>query len=337
MGIIVAFDGDWLKLMNNNHLAVFSVAVIVYNTKFDSKFVKNTIKIIKITVIVAAVVSIVQVFDSSFMNPILYKRPERAFLMDDIYRFRRTSIFGFIEINAVGLAFLPLLSVLIGYMLQKKERGYLLYLLLGAVVALLSNSRYIMAGIIIISFQILVFNKAQLRGLVVYTMVGVIAYFVLTKVLLLLGYDFQEWYDTRLLAEGALTETTRFKAIGTFIKFFPQKPLFGTGIMTKEIVDESHEVGSSHIHVGYLSHLVMYGIVGCFFLFGFWLLLLKRLYKTAKYTQYWGSFFAYLVFFFAFATMSQPSTFYYGLIFALVFDKYFFDRLKTKYLEEHGG
>ena len=144
-----------------------------------------------------------------------------------------------------------------------------------------------------------------------------------------LGYDFLDWYNTRLLAEGSIKETTRFKAIENFIVFFPREPIFGTGVhLTDEILSASKSVGSSQIHVGYLSHLVSYGLVGSFFLFGFWYLIAKKLLITAKQTNYWGSFFAFLTFLWAQATLVHFSIFYYGLIFALVFDKYIQDRHK---------
>ena len=130
--------------------------------------------------------------------------------------------------------------------------------------------------------------------------------------------------------EGEIEETTRYKAFGTFIEFFPGAPIFGTGQLTEDIAEASHEVGSSHIHVGYLSHLVYYGIIDCFFLFGSWYLLLKRLYTTAKYSCFRGSLFAFISFLWSFATMSQSSLFYSGLIYVMVFDKYFHDNGKCK-------
>ncbi len=328
MGMFVSFDVDWLRLLNNNHLATFFLLLMIYNVTFSQKLVKKIVVIIKVTIIAAAVVSIVQVFNSSFMNSYEFLNKTSYIPLDDIYLFRRLSIFGFLDESALGLAFVPLMSVLIGYMLKEKEKGYPLYLISGGIVALLSNTRYIMAGFIIILIQILVYNKVKLVGFIRYIFMTVVAIFILLKILSYLGYNFQEWYDSRLMAEGSLTESTRFKAFGTFVEFFPHKPLLGTGIMTEEIIKASMAVGSSHIHVGYLSHLVMYGIVGCFFLYGFWFLLMRRFYRSAKYTGYWGSFFAFLVFLFAFATMSQSSVFYYGLIFAYVFDKYYMDMRK---------
>ena len=52
--------------------------------------------------------------------------------------------------------------------------------------------------------------------------------------------------------------------------------------------------------------------------------------KTAKKTNYWGSFFAFLTYFWAQATLVNYSIFFYGLMFALVFDKYFQDKYKTE-------
>jgi len=141
------------------------------------------------------------------------------------------------------------------------------------------------------------------------------------------GYDFEDWYQERLLAEGSLYETTRYKAIGTFKNFFPEHWFLGGGLsISGEVTKASHAIGSSQIHVGYLSHLVSYGIVGSFLLFGFWLSLARHLYRNAKATSYWGSFFAFAMYFWAQAALVMYSIFYYGLIFALIFDKYYQDK-----------
>lgn len=310
--------------------------IVIYNTTFPDIFIKNCIFIIKITVILTCAVSIIQVFFINFLNPLIYISEDfgSAIPNSSLYNLRRGSIFGLIEANALGLAFIPLLSILIGYMLIKREKLYYLFIILGGIVAFLSNTRYIMIGFLLITFQALVFNKITLKGIAKFVSLIVPAFFFFYLILQKLGYNFQDWYSTRLMAEGSLTETTRYKAIDVFLKYFPQKPLLGFGSMTKDILEASNAIGSSHIHVGYLSHLVAFGLVGCFFLFSFWYLLVKRLYQTAKRTNYWGSFFAFLMFLWAFVTMSQSSIFYYGLLFAFVFDKYYYDKYKEQYIGE---
>ncbi|MEN8907988.1 MAG: O-antigen ligase family protein [Clostridiales bacterium] len=324
-GIFIAFDGDYLKLLNNKHLSIFFILLIIYNSRFNDRFINRSITIFKITIIVSAIVSILQVYNKSFLVPQESNEFFSSKILENIYLFRRPSIFGFIDSNALGLAFMPLVALLIAYMLKNKKKGYLLYLILAGLVALLSNSRYVIIGFIIITFQIFIYQKVNIKGLLKYLAITIIIAILGFRILKTLGYDLNDWFSARLFAEGAVTETTRYKALATFLEFFPNNYLLGTGVMTKEVIKASNAIGSSHIHVGYLSHLVMYGVVGCVFLYGFWSLLLKRFYRTAKKTNYWGAFFAFLIFLFSFATMSQPSIFFYGLIFALVFDKYYSD------------
>lgn len=308
------------------HFSIFFVILIIYNTDFSDKFKRSSIQIMKITVVITALVSVIQVFNESFFNPWRYwgKDPEFS-----LYAIRRVSIFGFIEPNSFGLSYIPLLSILVGYSIYKKNKNYYIFLLLGGISSFLSNNRYVMIGFIIVTLIVLIGQKVNLIGFLKYALIIAILGFFLTQALLFFGYDFNQWYKTRLFHEGSIYETTRYKAIGNFLVFFPEKPIFGTGVhLTEEIREASREIGSSQIHIGYLSHLISYGIVGSFFLFGFWFILIKKLYKNAKKTNYWGSFFAFIVFFFAQVTLVKYSIFYTGLIFAFVFDKYFQDKYR---------
>ncbi len=326
--IILGLDKHILTVIYDSILffSVFFILFIVYNTHFTHSFIEKTIRIFKITIIIASIATLIQVFDQDFLNVKNYEEvPEKnEYPEDSIYLFRRFSIFGFVGTNAIGLAFLPMLSVVIGYMLKEKQKGFLLYLFLGAIVAFLSNSRYIMLGYILITIQLFVTGRFRLKNYLKYFLYVPVIAFILIFSLKEVGYNLQDWATQRLFHEGSIENTTRFGAITTFSVFFPQHPIFGTGYQTEEIREYSlKNYSSSHIHVGYLSHLVDYGIFGCFFLYGFWFLLLLQLLKTAKKTNYWGSFFGFLTFLLAFATMSQSSMLYYGLIFAFIFDKYY--------------
>jgi len=244
-----------------------------------------------------------------------------------LYQDRRTSIFGFVDLNELGLSFLPLLSILIGYKIKYRIRNYSMYLLLGGLISILSNNRYVMFGFIILSVQVLLARKVRLTSLINYVLVSSILFLIIFQVLKIFDYDLQQWFENRLFVEGSITETTRFKAIMNFLYFFPKYMIWGTGVhLTEEIRTASEAIGSSQIHVGYLSHLVSYGLVGSALLFGFWFLLLKDLYKSAKTSNYWGSYYAFLVYFWAQLTLVNYSIFFSGLIFALIFSQYF----KTK-------
>ena len=310
------------------YYANFFIILIVYNTRFDDKFIEKSISLIKITVICALIGSIAQVFDPSFLEADLsFGESREAYdASGSIYTYRRSSIFGYIFPLSTGLSFLPLVSVLTGFMLLKKDKNYIFYLLASGLVALLSNTRFVMICFVVLTFQILVFNKHILRGSLKYFFLAVLGIFLLSNMLQYLGYDFRVWKEERLFVEGEIKSTTRVQAINTFKRFFPKRPIFGSGTLTPKMIEASHRIGSSQIHVGYLQMLVLYGVVGCFFLFGFWYLLLRKLYKTAKLTNYWGSFFAFLVFLVAFSTHTHPSIFFYGLIFSFIFDKYYMDK-----------
>lgn len=310
-------------LAYTDHFAIFSIFIIIYNTHFSEKFIKNTIFIFKVTVILSLIASVIQVFNVSFLSP-----PRRSAMYElSIYEFRRPSIFAFCDDNEIGLSFLPLLAVLTGLLLYKQQKNYIPFLIMGMIVAFLTNGRYIMIGFIILTFQIFVANKTKFSAALKFSLLVFVLFFTLYQTLIFFGYDLQDWYDSRLFAEGSISESTRYKAFANFAIFFPRTPVFGTGVyLTDEIRQASNAIGSSTIHVGYLSHLVSYGIVGSFFLFGFWFFLAKKLYKTAKLTNYWGSFFAFLIYLWAQATFPEYSIFFYGLLFALVLDKYYQDK-----------
>lgn len=324
--LIIGSDKHFLTVLfyQIRDFAVFFIMIIVYSTSFSDKFINRSITIMKLIVILAALVSVLQIFNIEFLNPRVYA--EDSGIDGNMYTFRRVSIFGFVHPGSLGLAFIPLLSVLVGYLLYTNDKHYILYLFLGIIVAFLSNTRFIIIGSIIVTLQIVAYNKSRIRGYIRYFIIfGILMFFALTA-LDYLGYDFKEWFKQRLMVEGSIQGTTRYKAISNFLRFFPQKPIFGTGTMTEEIREASRAVGSSQIHVGYLAMLVYYGLVGCFFLFGSWFLLFKRLYKTAQKTNYWGSFFGFLTFLWSFATMNLAFLLFSGIIFTMVFDKYFIDK-----------
>lgn len=299
--------------------SIFFIIVIIQNTKFDNRFIATSFIIIKFTLIIAAIVSIFQVFNP-FLLEFVYEESELEWISQ--YQVRRMSIFGYEPLN-LGLSFIPLLSAFVGLYYYQNKRLSLVFLILGGITAILSNTRFIIIAYLIICFQFVLINRNKIISIISYIFAFVILIILLYKGLEYIGYNIPEWYKERLFPEGSIEETTRYKAIDTFKEFFPKKWAFGTGVhLTEEIKKASDDISSSQIHVGYLSHLVSYGVFGSFLLFSFWFLLAKKLYKTAKYTNYWGSFFAFLTYFWAQATLVHYSIFFYGLIFALILDKY---------------
>jgi len=317
-------------ILYNKHFHVFFAIVLINNIKFSDNFFRIVIPIIKITVILAALVSILQLINSNILDASsLWYKDEKdvvSLLNGDLYRDRRSSIFGYIDMNELGLSYIPLLSVLIGFLLFYRKRSYVPYLILGGITSILSNTRYVMIGYILITLQIFLYQRIRLIGLFKFLFTTIVLFVVFYQVLTYLGYNINSWFEYRIFVEGSIKDTSRYRAIENFVLFFPKYFVLGSGGMTDAIRSASASVGSSQIHVGYLAGLVYYGIIGSFFLFGFWFLLARKLYKTARLTNYWGSFFAFLVFLWANATLVYFHIFFYGIIFALVFDKYYADK-----------
>ena len=304
------------------------LAVIIYNTEIKKKFIKYSVAIIKIVIVLSMIASIIQVFNLLFYNATLYFDQEIESYMlgsDVLYTMRRKSLFGFIDPNAIGLAFLPLLAICLSHMNLQKDKLWFFILVAGGLIAFLSNSRYIMVGFVLLSFLIPLQNRSDSIKNANYLVFIILLMLSIAAALNYIGYNIIEWYYARLFAEGDITQSSRYLAIINFLKFFPEAPFFGTGTLTEEVKRASEAVGSSHIHVGYLSHLVYYGIFGGILLYGGWMLLLIKYFNTAMRTNYWGSFFGFLVFLWSFATMSQSKLFYVGILFTMVFDKYYSD------------
>jgi len=318
-----------INTTNAKNFSILFILIIISVTDFSDLFILASIKIIKVTIIAAFIVSLIQVIYPSFMdaNYIWAKGELGDTLTGDLYKDRRPSIFGFIDTNEVGLSFLPLLSILIGYLIATNSRYLLFFVIIGGVTAFLTNTRYIMIGYLLILMQFFLAKKSNFKSIIKYLSISILLSIILYFLLRIIGYNLNDWYANRLLSEGSLKETSRYFAWVNFVRFFPEQPLFGTGVhMTREIQVASNEAGSSQIHVGYLSHLVSYGVFGSLLLFGFWFLLAKRLFQKSRQTMFYGSFFAILVFLWANATLVKYSMFYYGIIFSLVFDKYFYSK-----------
>lgn len=312
--------------LKSDELAFAAILILINNLRLPDRFLRQTAYAMKGVVIVTAGVSIWQAIDPDFMNVWVLRfesQTDLSRVLGGTFNHRRASIYGYVDNNALGLSFIPLYSVLLGTMLNAGDRKWPIYFVLVGAVSILSNARYVMVGFLIISLQIAIVSGFSFKGIFRYTVMLVLALVLIISVLPLLGYDVSGWIANRLLVEDDITQSTRFQAVGNFLTFFPESPILGTGKLTDEIRDASNAVGSSHIHVGYLSHLVYYGVAGCFFLFGSWCFIWASLRRTAVKTGYYGSILAFGMFWWSFATMSESSMLSGGLVFALVFDNYY--------------
>ena len=140
--------------------------------------------------------------------------------------------------------------------------------------------------------------------------------------------DSNKYVEDRILSKSA---DTRLLAVDLFLKYFPQKPMFGSGIHVDDNLRRELAGRSSQIHVGVLSHLYEFGIIGSLLFFLAWFFIAKKFYITAKTTGQYGIFIGFLCFLFANLTLVEYSMFYMGIIFLFIFNRYY----STRYIMDN--
>lgn len=305
------------------NITLYSIIILllIENTSFDHSFLRKMINLFKVIIIVGFVFTMVQVLkDQYFFMPekLIVEFREYGY---SIWSRRHSSIFAYLGPNELGLSFMPILSLYIGFHSKdNRNRWFVFFLFLGIIVAIASNARYVFLSLIIILLQFFLMDK-RLIGKLKYILVFFIVGYVLQFVFSAIGYDLTVFFNQRLMSQSS--NMSRFISFDVFIQLFPNHILFGAG---KEITIESTIAlhgAAPMIHIGYLLHLYAFGLLGSLLLFSFWGLLLKKMYMKAIVNNYWGPFFAFIVFLFANTTLPYTNIFTFGLILSFLFYKNF--------------
>ncbi len=326
----------FVLLFDYYQINVLSIILIISNLDFDDEFISKLDLCIRYTIIASIIVTVIQIFRPEFFNP-------RVESLDDINGLevniiRRSSLFGLFDSNGVGFTFLPLVSVFFAHNLLRLEeedrvlQRLWIFGILSMLIVFFTNSRYVIFGFVLLLAQFVILTKLRVVDYLVGAVKLLILLFVLYNILGLVGYSFDTYLEDRLMNEDSTN--SRLEAGDVFVDLFPKYWLWGNGgQVSNEIIEATG--GLKSIHVGYLFHLVLYGVVGSFFLFGFWFLILHRSYRVARDTRYWGTFFAFVFFLWANISLSRFSIFSPGLIVALVYLKYYEDKsFDTELIEE---
>ncbi len=317
----------------NKYLAVLAILLVIDNSTFDDGFMKNIVNIFKITILIGGIFMLYQlIVDPLFFTPEKFIRWMNSNRWaQNIYQVKRLSVFGYCGIHDLGLSFIPILAIVIGYITKVKKRIPFFLLIVGIIIAFGSNVRYIQAAYFLCLMPLLFINNKILKNVFIGLGLLIALLFITTIIMKLLGYDINKYISDRILDESALS---RILALKIFLRFFPENPFFGTGVHLTDDVVVAIGGRSSQIHVGYLAHLFSYGIIGSIFLFGLWGGITYRFYKIARKTLYFGSFFAFITFLWANVTLVYYSIFTYGIIFSFVFNKYYEDKYSKSETQE---
>lgn len=304
-------------LFNNNQFHTIFLILLIENTEFNSRDIKQIYSAIKILFVLTFAGSIVEYF-----SPTIFKA---GFVTSDqsysIYKDRRMSIFTALDNNGIGRSFIPLVSLYLGFTIKNNKLNETYkYVIMAGIVALLSNARYILLIYVVILLQYFVYYKFQLGAVLKYAVITVLIIFISFMTLDFLGYEWAEFQEERLLSRSA---SSRLLAVQLFVNFFPDQPVFGTGVHKTDELINALAGRSSQIHVGYLSHFFSYGIIGSLLLFLFWYLVVKRFWYVGKKTGNYGIFFAFFTFLIANLTLVEYSFYTFGIIMAFIYYKYY--------------
>jgi hypothetical protein len=317
----VNYKGFLSFIYRNPALYTLAVFFVVENISISLKQVELYYKIFFLTLIFAVIVTLIQVT----IFPYFYTFREVEITGFEVEEFRYRSIFSYSSSNDIGLSFVPIVAILL-YNPKFQDKRYTKYaiMFLSFIVVFFSAARYIY-----LAFLIVVIPHFKLKNIISSIVFIVVFYFLLSIVLKEIGFNFSSFYEDRILDESY---TSRFTAVENFINLFPLNPMFGTGVHIDENLRKVLQ-GSSQMHVGVLSHLYEYGIVGSIFWFGVMLSLSLRLYKQSKLSGNWAGFYGYMVYVSANLTLVAYDMYFYGLIFCILLSKYYYLKKKLELKE----
>jgi hypothetical protein len=301
------------------------VFFVIENTHFGRDFLSKMNICVFIVVIISLVVSLIQIkYPAFFVSPELARNSEGLVYLQQRRIF---SIYTWDDLNSVGISFPILIAILLS-VYSTKIKGFPFIVLSGIVVPFLTKARYIMLSAILAFSQLFFLSKISLRKKVYFLLIffgGIILLVTLAKVA---DFNVKQIVSDRILEQAGQMGSARARIFSyyVFLEKFPEHPWLGVGPATKQDVIQLLSGIAPLIHVGYLSFLYFYGIIGSLLLFLALFFLLKDAWIVGKKYVFWGSFYGLLSFCLANATMVYFDLSEMGIILAVIYIRYFSEK-----------
>lgn len=315
-------------LLTDPNILACILFIIIEHIVFDKEFINRMSKFIFIIVIISLFVSIIQIklptfFTNSTDDENIYVEQNRIF-----------SIYSWISLNSLGISFPILISILLSVYSRKKFTLPLL-IISGIIVSFLTRARYVMISVLVVFSQLFfnaktsIFKKASII-LIFYALLLLIN-FAANKS----GYDINEVINNRILEKDTDMSSAgaRITSYYVFLQVFPDNPWFGIGPETKQNVLDLLDGVAPEIHVGYLSYLYFYGIIGCSILFLSIYFLLRDAWIVGKRDNFWGSFYGLVSFCIANFTFVYFNFSEMGIVLSLIYLRYYKNRASLQMIK----
>lgn len=316
---------------------------IIENSKLDKETVKNGLLLMKIMLIVSFAVILYQyVVDRTFWVNYDDYEMER-YLSQKNYLVRLVSVYSWAHNLSWG--YFPLIAFGLIYddnLRRNRIKNNVFWGALIFIYSVLSKARWIMLSFFVVLAVEFKFSKGtRFKKQWWLTIKLVLALLLAVNLLSYWGIDFINIYKFRVLEldkgtgiEGK-SASTRLLAFRLFVNNFVDNPFLGTaGVKSQSLLDDL-QGNTSQIHVGWLSLLYYFGILGGSLYMFFLYFLFKKIKFISRRTQFQGGFIGMVIFAVSNLTLVNFSFFEMGMITALYFSKYYEQIALTENLYEN--
>jgi O-Antigen ligase len=324
----ISFYTDTLPKNQNAVFFIFSdpnvfacsLFLLIENTVFDEPYMQRMNRNILIIVGLSLIVSIIQIKDPTFLYDTSIE--VEAFVGEGDIRI--SSLYSFAGVNSGGITFPILIAILLNFY-DTSHKLFPLIVIGGLVVTFLTKARYVMISSII-SFSQLFFSGRVSMQKIFSLLIGlVVIVAVVVAAANQMGFNINEVIEQRILEKDNEmgSAKARITSYEVFMKKFPEHPWFGVGPATRQDVKDLLGDEAPLIHVGYLSYLYYYGLVGCLFLFLTLFFILRWSWAIGRQYGFWGAFYGFLGFCFANVTFVYFNFAEMGIVLIVIYLHYY--------------
>jgi len=298
------------------------VFFVIENTDFEKDFFKKINICVALIVLVSLVFSLIQMkFPTFFVSPELERNVEGLVY---IQQKRIFSIYSWTNLNSIGITFPIMIAILLS-VYNNKVKIFPWVVISGIVVPFLTRARYAMLGAVVAFSQLFFVSKISLRRKIYFLLIFAGGIILLLNIARFSGFDVKQVVNERILEQGSQLGSARARLVSlqVFLIKFPEHPWFGVGPSTRADVVQLLRGAAPLIHIGYLSYLYFYGVLGSVLLFISGYFILKDAWTVGKKHAFWGSFYGFVSFCLANVTMVYFNFSEIGIILLILYLRYY--------------